>query len=437
MAKRDTQPTRAPTRKQIARSRKERERLRLIYIGLGIVIALVVIVLGIGLYQTFVLEPKAPVATVDGVDITTGDYQTRVKYERFMLDQAIQQIAAQRQQLIQTDPQLAELLISQYEQQASQLQQQRFLVDRDTLDVMIEDRLIEAEAARRGMMASEPEIDEAINRFLARQLGGLTEAAAAETVAARAEASATAALWTPTPTFTPSPTLTTTEEITQPTVTPANTPAPAPTPTLVVIDQNSLSTQYATWLSTLTENTDVDEATYRQIVRTIVLRNKLQEELGNEVPPTGEQSRARHIMVDTEEEAQAVIKRLQAGEDFADLAAELSKDPGSSTAGGDLGFVSRGRFVGPVDEAVFTLSIGEVSEPVETQFGWHVIEVLEREVRPLSPADYRLSQQLAYNDWLTSARTEAIIEDFWTAEKAPEDPLFGRQSQLPQAPPGP
>ena len=105
MAKRETQPTRSPTRKQLARSRKEREQLRLIYIGLGIVVVLVVIVLGIGLYRTFVLEPNTPVATVDGVDITTREYQTRVRYERFMLDQAIQLIAAQRQQLIQSDPQ--------------------------------------------------------------------------------------------------------------------------------------------------------------------------------------------------------------------------------------------------------------------------------------------------------------------------------------------
>jgi len=118
---------------------------------------------------------------------------------------------------------------------------------------------------------------------------------------------------------------------------------------------------------------------------------------------------------------------LQAGEDFAELAAELSKDTGSGSAGGDLGFVPRGRFVAPFDEAVFTLPIGEVSEPLETQFGWHVIEVLAREERELSPADYRQSQQVAFNDWLTNARLETIVEDFWTAEKAPEDPLFELQ----------
>lgn len=434
MAKRDIQPRRGPTRKQIALSRKEQQQLRWIYIGLAVLGVLVVVVLGVGLWQTYVLEPQAPIATVDGVEITTRDYQTRVKYERYMLDLALQQVAVQRQQLLQSDPQLAELLVGQYDQQAQQLQEQRYLVDQDTLDLMIEDKLIEAEAARRGIVVSEEEIDETINQLIARQLGGLTQAAASETVTARVEASATAALWTPTPTFTPSPTLTPTAEITQPTATPMNTPTPAPTPTLYVVDSSSLGTQYTAWLEALAENAGIDEATYRQIVRTFILRDKLQEVLGAEVPEVAEQAHARHILVETEEEAQEVITRLQAGEDFADLAEELSKDTGSSMSGGDLGFVPQGRFVAPIDEAVFTLPVGQISDPIESEFGWHVIEVLEREERELSPADYQLSQRLAYNDWLEKARSQAIIEDFWTVDKVPEDPLYEQQSQIPQVP---
>ncbi|MBN1992528.1 MAG: peptidyl-prolyl cis-trans isomerase [Anaerolineae bacterium] len=159
----------------------------------------------------------------------------------------------------------------------------------------------------------------------------------------------------------------------------------------------------------------------------MIFREKLQEAIGSEVPKLAEQAHARHILVETEEEAQAVINRLQAGEDFADLAGELSQDPGSAMSGGDLGFVPRGRFVSPIDEAIFTLPIGEISEPIETQFGWHVLEVLARETRELSPADYRLSQQLAYSEWLSELRANATIEDFWTTDKAPADPVLEQQ----------
>jgi peptidyl-prolyl cis-trans isomerase C len=85
-----------------------------------------------------------------------------------------------------------------------------------------------------------------------------------------------------------------------------------------------------------------------------------------------------------------------------------------------LGFVPRGRFVGPVDEAVFSLPIGQVSDPIQTEFGWHVIEVLEREERELSPSDYSFTQRQAYSNWLSDARAAANIQDFWSIDKAPE-----------------
>ncbi len=424
MSKRNAQPT-APTRKQVARSRREQEQLRLIYIGLGTVAALILIVLAFGLYQTYVVEPNIPVATVNGTDITTGDYQDRAKYERFLLDDQLQQVQIQQQAaLAQTeDQQLVEFLAGQYQQLANQLLQQRSIVDRQTVNTMIDDKLIEAEAAPRGLTVSEDEITEYINRFVAGRLGGLTAQSASATSTARVEASATAAQWTPTPTFTPSPTITATEQIT-PTPTLANTPTPAPTPTLNIISPETLGTEYTNWLNVISENTGLSEAKYRQIIRTVVLRDKLREVLAKEVPTAAEQAHARHILVETEEEAQAVVERLKAGEDFADLAAELSIDPGSAAEGGDLGFVPQGAFVEPVDEAVFSLPLGEVSEPIQSQFGWHIIEVLEREVRELSAVDYQRAQRLALNEWLDEARIEAAIQDFWTAEMAPPDTLL-------------
>ncbi len=85
---------------------------------------------------------------------------------------------------------------------------------------------------------------------------------------------------------------------------------------------------------------------------------------------------ARHILVVTEDEAKDVAERLKKGEDFAALAKEKSKD--TNAEGGDLGFFTRGQMLKPFEEVAFALDIGEVSEPVETQFGWHIIKVEEK-----------------------------------------------------------
>lgn len=85
--------------------------------------------------------------------------------------------------------------------------------------------------------------------------------------------------------------------------------------------------------------------------------------------------KARHILVETEGEAREAIERLAHGEEFAELAEELSQDTGSAQRGGDLGYFGQGRMVPEFEQAAFALEAGEVSEPVETQFGWHVIKV--------------------------------------------------------------
>lgn len=427
MAKKDIQTPRTPTRKQVARSKKEREQLRLIYMGLGLVAVLIVIVLAFGLLQTYVIEPGQAVAVVNGQEITRQAYRNRVRYERFILEDIYQQIVTEFQALPPASDegdQFTELLRNQYQQQASQVLQQRSVVDRQTLDIMMADKLIEAEAQARNITVSEEDVTEAINRFLAGREGGLTAQAAAETSTARAEASVTAASWTPTPTFTPSPTLTTTTEITP--TTPTSTPAPLPTPTFNIVDDATLTTQYTNWLNTLAESADTDEAQYRQIIRASLLRDKVREAIGDEVPPTAEQARARHILVETEDEAKEVIERLAAGEDFADLAGELSQDTGSAVDGGDLGFAPPGRYVPEFEEAVQTLSIGQVSDPVESQFGWHIIEVLEREERELSPVDYAQLQRTAFSDWLEETREAADIEDTWTPDVAPADSFLNQ-----------
>jgi len=91
--------------------------------------------------------------------------------------------------------------------------------------------------------------------------------------------------------------------------------------------------------------------------------------------------RARHILVENKDKARELFEKILHGGDFAALAREHSKDPGSKDQGGELGFFSRGQMVPQFEEAAFKLKPGEVGEPFETQFGWHIVKVDERRQR--------------------------------------------------------
>jgi len=121
----------------------------------------------------------------------------------------------------------------------------------------------------------------------------------------------------------------------------------------------------------------------------------------------------RHILVDTSEEADEVVTRLAAGEDFAELAAEVSRDAGSIAAGGELGPAPRGAYVPPFDAAVWESDLNETVGPVESQFGFHVLEVLAEEF--VAPEDVTADQRTRLaadeiNEAIGLALQEADIE---------------------------
>ena len=132
--------------------------------------------------------------------------------------------------------------------------------------------------------------------------------------------------------------------------------------------------------------------------------------------PQDEEARARHILVPTENEAKDIAARLKKGEDFAKLAAELSKDPGSGKQGGDLGYFTKDRMVKEFSEAAFALKPGEVSAPVKSQFGWHVIKLEDKRTKqPPKLEDVkdeltRYLQQKAQQDMILKLRSESKVE---------------------------
>lgn len=146
-----------------------------------------------------------------------------------------------------------------------------------------------------------------------------------------------------------------------------------------------------------------DDATLHKIYDQAAAAQKPEEEI-----------HARHILVATEADAQTVLKRLKAGEDFAKVAKEMSKDPGSE--GGDLGWFTRERMVPAFAEAAFKLKDGQTSDPVKTQFGWHVIQVEGHRTKSFPPFDQvkdqivRYAVQKAQSDLILQLRSGAKIE---------------------------
>jgi len=135
---------------------------------------------------------------------------------------------------------------------------------------------------------------------------------------------------------------------------------------------------------------------------------------------------ARHILVPTEEEAKAALKRVKGGEDFAKVAKEVSKDPGSE--GGDLGWFTKDRMVPEFAEAAFKLQDGQISDPVKSQFGWHIIKLEGKRQKSFPPFDevkqqiVRYVVQKAQSDLIVKLREGAKVERTDAAPKAEEAP---------------
>jgi len=129
-----------------------------------------------------------------------------------------------------------------------------------------------------------------------------------------------------------------------------------------------------------------------------------------------EEVRARHILVESEDDAKAIAQQIRGGADFVALAKEKSKDPGSAEEGGDLGYFTKGRMVPEFSEVAFKMYAGQLSNPVKTQFGWHIIKVEDKRQRPV-PKLANIKEQIdaylvrrAQSEYVAKLRQTAKVE---------------------------
>jgi parvulin-like peptidyl-prolyl isomerase len=314
------------------------------------------------------------------------------------------------------------------------------MVGQQALDQMINEILIRQEAEKRGITVSAEEIETSIQEnFNFFPDGSPTPTVTPTEVSFPTLTSQQLTLYpsTPTPTEAPTSTVTptgTADASATPEATATSAPAtPTPVPELPTASPTPYTLEgFQSEFDKTLESFKVygvSEQTIRSIYEAQLYREKLAEELTKDLAPADEQVWARHILVETEEEAQAIYDQLKEGEDFAELAKELSKDTGSGAVGGDLGWFGKGAMVAPFEEAAFSLEIGEISEPVKSDFGYHIIQVLGHQENPLNGSQFEQKKDTVFNDWLTAAKEEATVTTYETWKQVvPTEPTLQAQA---------
>jgi parvulin-like peptidyl-prolyl isomerase len=275
-------------------------------------------------------------------------------------------------------------LISFYEQQAEQLQSSLSLVAQDTLEDLIDDELIRQQAEEEGLTVTPTDVEQAITEDIRQELTVATQE-----------------------------TLTGTEQL------------PTPTP----VSQEQIDEVYNSILG----NMKLSDASFRAIVGRGLLRGKLQDVLASRVPTTGLVANVQLIQTETEQDAVAAMERIEAGEDFAIVAQEVSTDTLTAETGGDVGWVTAGQLITRYGEAldafVFSQEVGEPGT-VESNGMFYVVLVLERDENGPLPSDILTQRQnSALTDWLEEQKSspDVEIERLLEPDQIPADPFASTQ----------
>jgi len=189
---------------------------------------------------------------------------------------------------------------------------------------------------------------------------------------------------------------------------------------------------YGTFVKNLKDSTGMSRDDYiRLIARPELAKQKATDLLSGQIKDVQPQIHAYHILVATEDGAKQVRTSVTTdGKNFQDVAKAQSTDTTTAPNGGDLGWFPRGIMVKEFEDAAFALQPGQISEPVKTKFGWHVIMVAERaDDRPLTEETLKSLKDGAFTKWLDGQKTSATIKINAPATPTPASSQF-------EAPPG-
>ncbi len=425
--------------KFVARREREEKQAALIRnIMIGIVVV-VLLLMGYGYLDQTVFQNQKAVATVNDEKITIAQYQARVRLDRDNLIRQYVQYAQYAQFGLDVEGQF---------QQVEARFTDPVAIGKGSLDTIVNELIYKSEAVKLGITVSDEEVEKELRSALGYFPDGTPTAAPSatpvvfETSTLSAEQLALVTI-TPTPTdaptSTPAPaTATPTEAAEEPTQEAIPTVAVEPPPEATATPYTLEGFQQA-YEETLPQYKEMgySEEDFRALFEAQLYFNKLYDEITGDVPHESEYIWARHILLEDPTLAAIARERLLAGEDFGVVAAEASTDPSAAFNAGDLGWFTEGMMVEPFSNAAYALELGEISEPVETDFGFHIIQLLGRESRPLDATAYQRAQDVAFQTWLETTREDYTIEyfdDLWQSN-TPTDPdlqqtlaeLFGAQ----------
>jgi peptidyl-prolyl cis-trans isomerase D len=403
------------TRKQESRAHHERQLRRYIRISAAVVAVLVVGVIVFGLVDQLVLQPGRAVATVNGTKITTSEFEKQVRYTRMQLIQQYWQLQ-QYAQFFGAD---------QFQTQLTQIQtefQTPETIGDQALTDLISSELIRQEAKKRNISASSAEVDVKLQEAFNYYPNGTPTPAPTGTPAPTSTLVPTRA-GVPTATLTPMPSATATlspTETATPGPTPTATASPTITPTPTPYTQALFNRDWHDAAARIGAASGLTDAELRRIFEVNILRTKLTDVW--EATPEIASVHARHILVSSPVTATDILQQLQAGADFAALAAKYSDDTSSKDSGGDVGYFSKGQMQPEFEAAAFNNPVGLVITPVQSIYGYHVIEVLDKKLETMDQA-----RQRAFTDWLKVAVADPLVvkkDDAWWKAHVPTVPVF-------------
>lgn len=326
------------------------------------------------------------VAIIDGTNITLDEFQEAVRYKRF---DTLQEYNYMAYLYSMYNIPLDESVTKQYETILSEDSKKDF--GQQVINQLVYNKILEAEAEKAGITVS----DEELNQTLKEMFGFSEEDTAAGESNTEIDTLPDAGLTDITP---PEPEVNKDAEF-----------------------QAAFDNYFSMTVGDLFSKDFFKNQIYYSLLESKLLETTV---FANEVFES-EMVSARHILVDTEEIAQEVLDKLKSGEDWNALAAEYSKDTSNKDNGGDLGWFTRGSMVLPFEEAAFALEPGEISEPVKTDFGYHIIASDGKETRPLEDEALNNAKYAVYKTWYEKVTSEYELETFDTwVDSIPMEPAF-------------
>jgi peptidyl-prolyl cis-trans isomerase D len=412
---RKTAETPRVTRKHVALARQERRATTAILVASGVLLIALLTLLGLGIGERLGITGR-PAVSVNGDPISRAELTARTSLRRANLLQQRQQ-AVDLMGLFAGNPDIRQSLQQQVSQIDAQVNDTATLSS-NTLQSLIQARLIRQEAQKRGIEVTQGDIDAAIREAFGFYPDGTPTASPTPTIDATltAQVPPTATLQPTkagTGTATSAPTGTATlPPVTPTSVTPTTTPAgsPTPVPTSTVYTLEAFQAEYRSYVDNAKKDLGVSEKYLRDQFADNLYQQRLLESFTADVAPTEEQVHAKHILVADQAIAEGLLTQVQQGASWDDLAAKNSLDTSNKDQGGDLGWFGPGVMVPPFEEAAFSGAVGQIVGPVESPFGWHLIWILDRKQVKLSPAAISDAATRAFQNWLTSAIQSATID---------------------------